>query len=107
MMHHFGLTPPCKAKPMHASLCVTKIKPSKKAQPTTRNPNEWTGRKMPASDALLHIPHKGAETKERVVNVKLTQTVEQGLDLCVLHNGEDGTVHGWPGMAAQMGFARL
>lgn len=57
------------------------------------------------SDALFYVPHEGTKAKHGVVVVEFLETCEQGLHFLVLYDGEDGTVHGWPCVAAQMRVA--
>lgn len=45
------------------------------------------------SNALLYVPHKGAETEERIVNIEFVKTLEEWLNLSVLHHSEDCAVH--------------
>lgn len=45
------------------------------------------------SDALLYVPHEGAETKHLVIFINLLEAVKERLRLPILHNCDDRAVH--------------
>lgn len=60
----------------------------------------------PMSNTLLHTPHKSPKTEHGIVLVDVLQTGKQCLNLLVVNNGKDGTIHRRPRVRAQMRVAR-
>ena len=54
------------------------------------------------SDALLTIPHESTKAEHGIVVIVTLETLEQGFHLCIFNHCDDGTVHGWPCMGAEM-----
>ena len=53
-------------------------------------------------DTLLDVPNESTEAEHLVVFINFAKAFHEGGDNVVFHHRDDGTVHGWPCVAAQM-----
>jgi hypothetical protein len=56
-------------------------------------------------DALFDVPDEGAETEHLIVFIDLAEAFHEWSNYLVFHHRDDGTVHGWPCVAAEMWVA--
>lgn len=56
------------------------------------------------SNHILDRKDEGTKPQERTFGINLLQTLEDRLHTIVFTNSHDGTVHGWPSVAAEVRF---